>query len=101
MPTTYPSEFKIKTIRRYEEGESIKALSQELHIFQSTLYQWCKNTALFKCQIVPTLLQNLIQWSGSQKSWSIIWKSSINLAISLAYHRSKKLATLEELYSSG
>lgn len=40
MPTAYPTEFKIKTIRRYEKGASIKALSQELHIAQSTLYQW-------------------------------------------------------------
>lgn len=32
MPTTYPTELKIKTIRRYEKGESIKALSEELHI---------------------------------------------------------------------
>ncbi len=42
MPTTYPTELKIKTIRRYEKGEPIKALSQELHIAQSTLYQWRK-----------------------------------------------------------
>ena len=40
MPATYPTEFKIKTIRRYEKGESIKTLSQELHIAQSTLYRW-------------------------------------------------------------
>ena len=38
MPTTYPTELKIKTIYRYEKGESIKVLSQELHIAQSTLY---------------------------------------------------------------
>jgi len=42
MPTTYPTELKVKTIRRYEKGESIKALSEELHISQSTLYQWRK-----------------------------------------------------------
>lgn len=40
MPGIYPTEFKIKTIRRYEKGESIKTLSQELHIAQSTLYHW-------------------------------------------------------------
>ena len=42
MPSTYSTELKVKTIRRYEKGESIKALSQELHISQSTLYQWRK-----------------------------------------------------------
>ena len=39
MPNTYPVELKVKTMRRYEKGESIKALSKELHISQSTLYQ--------------------------------------------------------------
>ena len=40
MPATYPTELKIKAIRRYQKGESIKSLSEELHISQSTLYQW-------------------------------------------------------------
>lgn len=40
MPITYPTELKIKTMRRYEKGESIKSLSKELHIAQSTLYHW-------------------------------------------------------------
>lgn len=43
MPTTYTTEFKIKTIRRYEKEESIKDLSEELHISQSTIYQWRKD----------------------------------------------------------
>lgn len=43
MPTTYPTDFKVKTIRRYEKGESIKSLSEELHISQSILYQWRKD----------------------------------------------------------
>lgn len=42
MPTTYPIELKVKIIRRYEKGESLKTLSQELHISQSILYQWRK-----------------------------------------------------------
>ena len=40
MPMTYPTEFKIKAVRRYENGESIKDLCQELDISQSTLYHW-------------------------------------------------------------
>lgn len=43
MSTTYPTDFKVKTIHRYEKGESIKSLSEELHISQSTLYQWRKD----------------------------------------------------------
>ena len=42
MPTEYPVEFKHKVIRRYEKGESIKNLSQELNIAQSTVYHWRK-----------------------------------------------------------
>lgn len=43
MPTNYPTEFEVKALRRYKKGESIKALSQEVHVTQSTLYQW-RNT---------------------------------------------------------
>ena len=43
MPVTYPTELKIKVIRRYEKGESIKSLSQELHVSQNTIYQWRKD----------------------------------------------------------
>lgn len=42
MPTEYPAEFKRKVIQRYEKGESIKTLSQELNIAQSTIYHWRK-----------------------------------------------------------
>ena len=37
MPKKYPDEFKVKAIRRYEKGESMQSLCQELHISQSTL----------------------------------------------------------------
>ena len=42
MPTEYPAEFKRKVIQHYEKGESIKKLSQELNIAQSTIYHWRK-----------------------------------------------------------
>lgn len=42
MPTEYSAEFKQRIIRRYEKGESIKNLSQELSIAQSTIYHWRK-----------------------------------------------------------
>ena len=42
MPIEYPVEFKHKVIQRYENGESIKDLSQEFHIAQSTIYHWRK-----------------------------------------------------------
>ena len=40
MPKKYPLEFKKQAIRRYEKGESIPALCQELHVSQSTFYHW-------------------------------------------------------------
>ena len=42
MPIEYPVEFKHKVTQRYENGESIKDLSQEFHIAQSTIYHWRK-----------------------------------------------------------
>lgn len=42
MPIKYPTEFKVKAVRRYEKGESIKELCKELNISQSTLYHWRK-----------------------------------------------------------
>ena len=42
MPTEYPADFKQKVIKRYQNGESIKSLSHELHIAQGTLYRWRK-----------------------------------------------------------
>ena len=38
----YPVDFKRKIIQRYEKGESIKKLSHEFHIAQSTIYHWRK-----------------------------------------------------------
>lgn len=42
MPEEYPMDFKRKIIQRYEKVESIKDLSQEFHIAQSTIYHWRK-----------------------------------------------------------
>ena len=42
MPIEYPWNLSFKVICRYEKGESIKNLSQELNIAQSTIYHWRK-----------------------------------------------------------
>ena len=42
MPMSYPSDFKKKVIRRYQQGESLTLLSQEYHVALSTLYHWRK-----------------------------------------------------------
>ena len=99
MPTTYPTELKVKTIRRYEKGESIKALSEELHISQSTLYQWRKEYCSVKTpnrtytpkefDAISRRLQKLEHHLG------IIRLSGYLASIPLQ----KKLATLEQLYN--
>lgn len=98
MPTTYPTELKVKTIRRYEKGESIKALSEELHISQSTLYQWRKEYCSIKTPVrtytpaefdaISRRLQKLEHHMG------IIRQSGYLSNVPLQ----TKLATLEKLY---
>lgn len=99
MPIKYPIELKVKAIRRYEKGESIQSLSQELGVSQSTLYQWRKNycsvetpirtytprefDAISKRLLRLEHLLEIIQQSG--------YLSDIPLQ--------KKLLTLEELYN--
>lgn len=99
MPTTYPVEFKVKTIHRYEKGESIKTLSQELHISQNTLYQWRKAYCSIKMpnrtytpaefDAISRRLQKLEHHMG------IIRQSGYLSSVPLQ----KKLATLEQLYN--
>lgn len=98
MPITYSTELKVKTIRRYEKGESIKALSQELHISQSTLYQWRKEYCSIKTpnhtytpaefDAISRRLQKL------EHHMEIIRQTEYLSNIPLQ----KKLATLEKLY---
>ena len=99
MPITYPTELKVKTIRRYEKGESIKSLSQELHISQSTLYQWRKEYCSIKTpnrtytpaefDAISRRLQKL------EHHMEIIRQTGYLSSVPLQ----KKLATLEELYN--
>lgn len=99
MPTTYPTEFKVKIVRRYERGESIKALSQELHISQSTLYQWRKEY----CSIqMPNRTYTPAEFDAMTRRlkklehyMEIIHQSGYLSSVPLQ----KKLATLEELYN--
>ena len=85
MPTTYPTELRVKTICRYEKGESIKALSEELHISQSTLYQWRKEFCSIRPLPAPILLPNLMLSAADRKSWSIKWRLSARVGICPVY----------------
>lgn len=99
MPITYPTELKVKTIRRYEKGESIKALSQELHISQSTLCQWRKEYCSIK---TPTRTYTPTEFDAISRRlqklehhMEIIRQTGYLSNIPLQ----KKLASLEELYN--
>lgn len=99
MPATYSDKLKASAIRRYENGESIKALSQKLHIAQNTRYRWRKEY----CPIVtpdhiytPTefdMLSRKLQKLEHQLE--IIRQSGYLSCVPLQ----KKLATLEQLYN--
>lgn len=99
MPTTYPTELKIKTIRRYEKGESIKALSQELHISQSTLYKWRKEYCTIK---TPTRTYTPAEFDAISRRLQKL-EHHLEIIRQTGYLSSvplqKKLATLEELYN--
>lgn len=99
MPTTYPTELKVQTVRRYEKGESIKALSQELHIAQSTLYQWRKEYCSIKTPkrtYTPTEFDAISRRLRKLEHYmEIIRQTGYLSSIPLQ----KKLATLEELYN--
>lgn len=99
MPTHYPTELKVKTICRYEKGESIKALSKELHISQSTLYHWRKEY----CSIqTPNRTYTPAEFDAI--SWRLQKLEHELEIIRFSGYLSKvplqdKLATLENLYN--
>lgn len=76
MPKEYSTKFKAEVIKRYQNGESILALSQELRIAQSTIYHWKKNIAPLKLQIAPTRRKSLMRFHDGWKNWSMKWRSS-------------------------
>lgn len=99
MPTAYPTELKVKTIRRYKKGKSIKSLSGELQIAQSTLYQLRKEYCSIETpnrtytpkefDAISRRLQKL------EHHLEIICQSGYLSSVPLQ----KKLATLEHLYN--
>ncbi len=99
MPTTYPTEFKIETIRRYKKGESIQALSEELRIAQSTLYKWRKEYCTIETPhraYTPKEFDAVCrQLQKLEHEMAVIRLSGYLANIPLQ----KKLATLEEIYN--
>lgn len=99
MPTAYPAAFKVKVIHRYEKGESIKALSEELHISQSTLYHWRREYCSIQTPNRTYTPKEFDAISRRLKKlehhMEIIRQTGYLSSVPLQ----KKLATLEELYN--
>ncbi|MGM9601864.1 MAG: IS3 family transposase [Faecousia sp.] len=99
MPAEYPTAFKRKVIQRYEKGESIKDLSRELQISQSTIYHWRK----LYCSIHTS------QRTYTPKEFDTITRRLQKLEHEMEIIRlsryleevplQKKLTTLEKIYS--
>lgn len=99
MSMSYPFEFKVKVIRRYEKGNSIKALSQELHISQSTLYHWRKEYCSIQTPnrtYTPTEFDAISRrLQKLEHEMEIIRLSGYLASVTLQ----QKLATLKKLYN--
>ena len=98
MPNKYRTDVKRNVIKRYEEGESIKNLSQELNIAQSTIYQWRKQYCSVqtpKCAYTPKEFNNLsLQVQKLEHEIEIIRYSGFLEAVPLR----KRLEILEEIH---
>lgn len=99
MPKKYPDEFKVKAIRRYEKGESIQTLCQELHISQSTLYHWRREYRSIQTTTrtyTPTEFDSITRrLQKAEHKLEIIQLSGYLSKIPLQ----DRLATLEHLYT--
>lgn len=73
MSTTYPAEFKPEIIQRYEKGEFLAALSQDLHIVQSTLYQWRKQYCAIQTPTHTYTPKEFDSIHRSYKNWNTKW----------------------------
>lgn len=67
MPIKYPTEFKVKAIRRYEKGESIKELCKELNISQSRVVGY-RISRTASTQLVTTTFRDAYAKRGNPKN---------------------------------
>ena len=98
MPKKYSDEFKGDVICRYEQGESIKSLSQELHLAQSTIYRWAKESCSIETSVrkyTPVEFDKLFRHAKKlEHELEIIHCTGLVTEIPLQ----KKLALLESIY---
>lgn len=98
MPIHYTESFKMDTIRRLESGETIKELSRELHISQSSIYRWRKDYRTIQapsCTYTPAEFDALSRrLRKAEHELEIIRSSGYIDEVPLQ----KKLSVLEDLY---
>lgn len=101
MPKKYPDEFKEEVVRHYEQGKSIKSISQELHLAQSTIYRWVKELCSIETPVrkyTPTGFDKLFRHAKKlEHELEIIHRTGLITEIPLQ----KKLALLEGIYHEG
>lgn len=101
MPKKYPNEFKEEVVRHYEQGKSIKSISQELHLAQSTIYRWAKELCSIETPVrkyTPTEFDKLFRHAKKlEHELEIIHCTGLVTEIPLQ----KKLALLEGIYHEG
>ena len=88
MPAQYPDAFKKEIVCRFESGESIKDLSLESHISQSTIYRWRKEYRTIQAPI------HLYTPAEAEHELEVIRLSNYIAEVPLQ----RKLSTLVELY---
>ena len=100
MPKEYSEDFKRRVINRYENGESILALSQELGVSQSTIYHWRREYCAVQTPdrvFTPKEISSLVQHVKKlEETLAVIRASGFISAVSLG----DRLAFLEKLYRS-
>lgn len=89
MPKEYSTKFKAEVIKRYQSGESILALSQELCIAQSTIYHWRKEYCSIKTANRTYTPKEFDALSRRLENWSMKWRSS-NAPVTLQMCRCRK-----------
>lgn len=101
MPKKYSGEFKQEAIDHYEQGESIKSISEELHLAQSTIYRWVKEFCAIEtpvCKYTPAEFDKLFRHAKKlEHELEIIHCTGLVTEIPLQ----KKLALLEGIYHEG
>lgn len=98
MPIHYTESFKMDTIRRLESGETIKELSRELRISQSSIYRWRKDYRTIQapsCTYTPAEFDAISRrLRKAEHELEIIRSSGYIDEVPLQ----KKLSVLEDLY---